>query len=182
MGDYTWIDEVMAATITFVQGPGLREVGNVLGFRWETQREETFYDAQWANAETMAPVVQAAELHGRLVLVEPNGFLTTRPETAATLSRAGSLISVYWNVNRLMSFVAARDGVVVRRFDPLLFTSTAEGTPLPEEEGLVFGQVEPSPLGAAMQLTERLTGVAIGRAWFLEEPRKTWAASGPAES
>jgi hypothetical protein len=182
VGDYTWVDEVMGASIAVVQGPELREVGDVLGFRWETEREESFYDAQWANAETMAPVVQAAELDGWLVLVEPNGFLTSRPETAATLSRAGSLFSVYWNVNRLMSFVAARDGVVVRRFDPLLFGSTAEGKPLAEEEGLVFGQVEPSPLSAAMQLTERLTGVTIGRAWILEETRKTWAAAGPADS
>jgi hypothetical protein len=179
MGDYTWIDEVTAATVTFIRGPGLREVGDALGFRWETECEKTFLDAQWANAETMTPVVQAAVLEGWLVLVEPNGFLAASPQTAALLSRGGSVVSVYWNVNRLMSFVAARDGMVVRRFDPLLFGSTAEGPPLPEEEGLVFGQVEPSALAAAVELTERLTGVPIERAWLLEGPRKTWRADEP---
>ena len=180
MAGYDWADEIMAVAITFVRGVGWREVGDLIGVQWSTERIATFHDAQWQQVDSMAPVVQAASLGDWLVLVEPNGYLTTMSETAAALSAGGMAVSVFWNVNRLMNLVLAREGAVIRRFDPLLFASTAWGEPLPEEAGLVFGEVEPSPLIAALELTERLTGVRVERTWLLDEPRPTWAATEPA--
>jgi hypothetical protein len=177
---YEWADEITAVTITLVRDLGLREVGDLIGVQWSTERSSTFHDAQWQQADTVTPVVQAEQLGDWLVVVEPNGFLTTMPDTVAALSADGAAVSVYWNVNRLMNVVVARDGAVVRRFDPLLFASTAQGEPLAEEAGLVFGQVEPSPLIAALELAERVTGVRIEKEWLLDEPRRTWAAHEPA--
>ena len=179
MAGYEWADEIMAVTITLVRGLGWREVGDLIGVQWSTERTSTFHDAQWWQVDTMAPVVQAGRLGDWLVVVEPNGYLTAMPDTAAAVSAGGTAVSVYWNVNRLMNVVVARDGTVVRRFDPLLFASTARGEPLPEEAGLVFGQVEPPPLIAALELAERVTGVRIEKRWLLDEPRRTWAATEP---
>jgi hypothetical protein len=176
---YEWADDIMAVTITFVRGLGLRHVGDLIGVRWSTERTATFHDAQWQQVDSAAPVLQAAQFGDWLILIEPNGFLTTTSATAAALSAGGMAVSVFWNVNRLMNVVVAHDGEVVRRFDPLLFASTAQGEPLPEEAGLVFGEVEPSPLIAALELAERLTGVRVQKTWLFDEPRRTWTATEP---
>ena len=179
MAGYEWADEIMAVAITFVRGLALQEVGDLIGVQWSTERTATFSEALWLQAESAAPVVQAGQLGDWVVVVEPNGFLTTMSATAAALSARGMVVSVFWNVNRVMNLVVARGGAVVRRFDPLLIASTAQGEPLPEEAGLVFGEADPSPLVAALELAERLTGVAIDKTWLLHEPRRTWAAAGP---
>jgi Family of unknown function (DUF6461) len=179
---YAWVDDVMAVTVTLVRGMDLRHAGDLLEVRWASERVEIFDDAQWRQVEAMSPVVQADELGDWLVLVEPNGWLTTLPDTAAALSRGGSLVSVYWNARALMRFVLARDGAVVRAFDPLLYELAPVGDPLPQEQGLVFGDPETSPRIAAMELAERLTGVRIDRDWLLDTPRRSWLVPEPVRS
>jgi DMSO/TMAO reductase YedYZ molybdopterin-dependent catalytic subunit len=180
VADHEWADDVVALTLTFVRGLGLGEVGDLLGLRWDTERPATFTDAEWQqDHETSTYAVQAAPLGGWIVLVEPNGYLTSLPRVVAALSRRGVAVSVFWNVNALMRLTAARDGAVVRAFDPLLFAASAEGEPLPQEEGLPFGEVGPVRQ-AALELAERLTGVHVDRTWLLEIPRSTWTTTGPA--
>ena len=178
MSDYAWADDVVGVTVAFVRGMQLREVGDLLGFQWASEREATFTEATWQQANhPLTYPVQAAEVGDWVVLVEPNGFQASLPTTIAALSRAGTAISVFWNVNRHMSVAVARDGTVVRSFDPLLFGVGAQGEPLPQEEGLPFGQ-EGAAVPAALELAERLTGVRIEKAWLLEAPHRTWSTTG----
>lgn len=183
MSDYAWVDDIVAVTITFVRGLELREVGDLLGFQWSTEREATFGDAEWQHVyATGTYPVQVADLDGWVVLVEPNGYLASIPATLVSLSRAGTAISVFWNVNAVMRFLAAWDGVLVRSFDPLLFEVDQKGDPLPQEEGLLFGWdgTDTRQQALALELTERLTGIRIDKYWLLEVARRTWSATGPA--
>jgi hypothetical protein len=184
VSDCAWADEVEAVTVAFVRGMALREVGDLLGFKWPSEREETFTEALWqqvalweqADDPQLYPV-QATEVDGWVVLIEPNGFQASLPATIAPLSRRGAAISVFWNVNRKMSVAVARDGVVVRSFDPLLFDVGAQGEPLPQEKGLPFGP-RGAALPAALELAMRLTSVRIEKAWLLEARHRTWNAAG----
>jgi hypothetical protein len=65
-------------------------------------------------------------------------------------------------------FGCARDGVLVRVFDPVLGTSEV-GDPLPEEAGAADGQ----PIHAPLALAEALTGVRVTAAWLLGQARPT---------
>jgi Family of unknown function (DUF6461) len=105
------------------------------------------------------------------VLLEPMGWVASDPGVLARLSEGGSAVNVYWNVNGVMSFGLARDGVLVRQFDPLLYDDAADA--LPEERDLPFG--EPGRVVAAsLALLTRMTGVRIDRTWLLERPRPTF--------
>ena len=73
---------------------------------------------------------------------------------AVELSRGASDVAFSWNVNALMTFVYARDGVLTRQFEPLLYDggSDAEQT-LPEERDLPFPRDDssaPTPRRAAL--------------------------------
>jgi hypothetical protein len=171
-----WTDDEMAMTVAFVRGLSVRELGDVLGFRWDTEREATWQEA-WEDADETAgtaSTVQVGEIDGWLAVAEPNGYAASWPEVVARLSRGGTAVSVFWNVNALMRFVLARDGAVVRSFDPLAFTVAPVGEPLAEEEGLPFGDPRRRPEIAALTLAERLTGIRLGRSWDLDTPRRTW--------
>ncbi len=179
MSDYAWAEDVVAVTVAFVRGMELRDVGGLLGFQWSSERDATFAEASWQQADDPVTCpVQAAEVGDWVVLVEPNGFQTSLPGTLAALSRGGVAVAVFWNVNMDMSVGVARDGAVVRSFDPLLFGVGGQGEPLPQEEGLPFGP-DGAARPAALELAERLTGVRIEKAWLLEAPHRTWSTTGP---
>jgi hypothetical protein len=176
VGDYDWIDDAAdGLTIAYVRGSSLREVGDVLEFRWDTERETTYGEALWQGVDTVegAWTVQVGELDGWIVVVEPNGSAAAGSDTVVRLSRGGTAVSVSWNVNLVMNFVLARDGVLVRRFDPLGPQVEPLGQPLPEEEGLPFG-IPGEPERAALMLAQRLTGIRPEREWILAAPRRTW--------
>lgn len=176
--EHDWADEVMAVTLTFVRGLNLRQIAELLGFDPSSERTTMFGDAdEQTDHGTGSYAVQVAEADGWAVVVEPNGYLTSLPGTVAALSVGGSAISVYWNVNALMRFTVARDGVVVRSFDPLLFDLGPEGEPLPEERGLTFG-VDATVRQSALELAARLTGIRIDQPWLLATPRPTWTTRG----
>jgi hypothetical protein len=114
--------------------------------------------------------VATDELDGWTVLIEPNGWITSLRGTLEALSTGGRAANVFWNVNALMRFGLAVDGVLVRQFDPLLYE--ADGA-LPDEADLPFGQ--PGRSGsAAMGLLMRLTGVEIDERWLLHRQRPTF--------
>jgi hypothetical protein len=102
------------------------------------------------------------------LVIEPNGYLSSIPAVLADLSRGGRALSVFWNVNALMSVCYAVDGDVRRSFDALLLDG--EGEPLPEESGLPFGHPG-KPRTAMLALVERITGVAVDRDWLMRTRR-----------
>jgi hypothetical protein len=175
---WAWADEVLGMTLTFVRGPSLREVGDVLRFRWDTERTTTWDEAQdQHDFGRIAYAVQVADLDGWTVLVEPNGYAAATPDVVAGLSRGGTAVSVFWNANAHTGFVLAREGDVVRSFDPLLFELGPRGEPLPEEHGLPFGRPGAGLARAALTLAERLTGVRVERDWLMEGTRRTWTTA-----
>lgn len=179
---YDWVSDIMAVSVTYVRGPDLRQVGDLLHFNWGTERRMTFGEAEDQQDYAAGRHVVQAELvesqRGRwLVLIEPNGYLAQDPDALSALSGAGVALSVYWNVEALMRFAMYADGVVVRSFDLLLTDVGPQGKPPVEEKGLRFG-VEGEPDAAAMTLAERLTGIAIERDWLMVEQHRTWTATG----
>jgi hypothetical protein len=64
-----------------------------------------------------------------------NGYQATLHELLGSLSEAGEAVVIYQNVNGLASFQYAKNGTIVRAFDPLLPDLVQMGEPLPEESG-----------------------------------------------
>ncbi|MCA0144204.1 DUF6461 domain-containing protein [Blastococcus sp. LR1] len=178
MSDYDWFD-IEAIALTFLRGARLEEVVHVLRLDPATERMRTFDDAEEdPDVSSDAFPVQMEELEGWLVVVEPNGFLMTDHHVLSRLSRGGTAICWFRNINAVSDFLVARDGEIVRAFDPVLFDDE-EGAPLPEEEGLDFADEDADPDALALTLMERLTGVRIEESWLLERPRRTWLAPHP---
>ena len=170
-----WSD-LMAVTVTFVKGVSPAEVVRRLG-RDPTSGENLLHEDVWelpgAGAELQL-AVQVDEIDGVTVIIEPNGWLLTTPEYAEAVSGGAEAVSVYWNVNAVMQFLLARDGRIVRRFDPLLYDQPGEGQPLPEESQLPFGDPELCR-DAAIELAERTAGVHLTREWLLTQRHPTWS-------
>lgn len=169
-----WTD-LMALTVTFVRGVSpdavVRRLGADPSAGVEMLHHEV-WEAQGSGAEFQLGV-QVDQVDGWTVVVEPNGWLLTAQGTAESVSAGGELVSVFWNVNALTQFIVARDTVVVRRFDPLLYDQPSIGEPLPEEAGLPFGQPGESR-AAAVELAEQLTGVRLTKGWLLNQPHPSW--------
>jgi hypothetical protein len=179
VSEYAWIDRVDALTLTLIQGAGLREVGEALGFDWSSERLVTFDDAfEDLDPEGWDYPVQVGELDGWTVVVEPNGFLLADEEKLAALSSDGAAVSAFRNINAQSRFILARRGGIVRSFDPVIPDYEPDGEPLPEESGLSFG-ADGDPTPASLVLLERVTGVPIEEDWLLDRPRRTWLAPEP---
>jgi Family of unknown function (DUF6461) len=109
------------------------------------------------------------------VAIQPVGYGTSLPEEVARLSAGGEAATVYWNVNAVMSASFARDGALLRTFDPLLYDAAGA---LDEERGLPFG-VEHAR-SAALAFMARVTGVVIERDWLLTPRRPAYRVRIPA--
>lgn len=124
-----------------------------------TRTETTFEDA--FNDFPLA-YVMVDDVAGGLLGAEHNGWQGVQEDVASRISRGGELASFYRNVNAVMTFVHAVDGVVLAMFDPLL-----EDVPeslLGHVEGLDFaGSTEAS----AFVLLERLTGIGLREEWLV---------------
>jgi hypothetical protein len=103
------------------------------------------------------------------VAIQPVGYGTSLPEEVARLSAGGEAASVYWNVNAVMSASFARDGTLLRTFDPLLYDAAGA---LHEEYGLPFGVAHAR--AAALAFMARITGVVIEHDWLLAPRRATY--------
>jgi hypothetical protein len=109
------------------------------------------------------------------VAIQPNGWGTSLPEEVTRLSVGGQAANVYWNVNAVMSASFARDGALVRTFDPLLYDAAGA---LDHEQGLPFGVHHAR--AAALAFMARVTGVVIERDWLLAPRRPTYRVRIPA--
>ena len=167
--DYAWSDrDLDAYCLTIVVGTDEALVLDAFAVDAGSRRTATFVE-QW---DMSAPggfgndTVQIAPLGDAIVCIEANGWAGVDEARAGRLSAGGSYAASYRSVNADMLVVVARDGVVTRTFDPLLYDAAGA---IPEEAGLPFG--EPGRCASAVfALLERLTGVSITRAWLLETP------------
>ena len=165
----------MAVTVTFVRDVRSEELVLRLGADPSAGVEMLHHEVWEAQGQgyDFRLGVQVDQMDGWTVVVEPNGWLLTVPATAELVSAGGELVSVFWNVNASTLFTVAKGGVIIRRFDPLLYDQPSIGDPLPEEAGLPFGHPG-EPRVAAVELAERLTGVRLTRDWLVNQPHPTW--------
>lgn len=98
---------------------------------------------------------------------ENNGIHGTSREVLMTMSMSATAMSLYRSVNADMAFTFYAGGERRRLFDPLLWPDEQYGEALAEEQGLVFGEESENPLGEALVLMERLTGLSLDRDWWL---------------
>jgi hypothetical protein len=177
---YEWIQEYESMTVTIIEGSELDEVLHAFGADGYSATRDTYEQALDRQAEAYqsfgdTAVLLVATSQDPIVIIEPNGFLGVDAVRLAALSEAGSAVSVYWNVNALMTFSVAERGDLVRSFDFLIPEVPQIGDPLPEEEQVPL--YEPGfERSAALSLAERITGVAIDERWF-REPLPSWTST-----
>ncbi len=111
--------------------------------------ESARYDRAWLAVGTAG---------AHTFLWEQNGWAARHGRVPNRLSQHGSFTCLYWNVNLKMEFLHARDGVIVRSFDPFWGDEpqddVSRGAPLAEEVGLRW---EARPKVAGLRLVGRLT-------------------------
>ncbi|NNN22572.1 MAG: hypothetical protein HKL80_11305 [Acidimicrobiales bacterium] len=119
--------------------------------------------------------VQIQPFGQAVILVEPIGFVGQSDPVPTLLSQNSKrLVSIYWNVEALMRFVLAENGVVIRAFDALCYGLDSEvGSPIALEGELPFGQVKNSHR-ALLALFEQLTGFTPTPKWLYHEKRPTY--------
>ncbi|MEI6666485.1 MAG: DUF6461 domain-containing protein [Chloroflexota bacterium] len=167
---FGWAAEIPALCLTFLEGMSPAEVESQLCGDPTTRHTATFAeaaDAQDYAAERFA--LQFGEVDGWTVIVEPNGYVCSQDAVLEALSANGPAAMVFWNVNMDSRFGYARNGALVRVFDPVLGTGEV-GDPLPEEAGLPAAT---EPIPAALMLAEALTGVTVDGPWVLDRERPT---------
>jgi Family of unknown function (DUF6461) len=176
--DFMWAESpdgrLEAISITLRQ-PADPKVIDILRPRSRYEQPMTVEEALRAELDVEdyawgSVLVQVDALDDWTMLVEPNGWVASTPETLADLSLGGTAINVFWNVNAAMQFGLARDGALVRLFDPLLYEDSREA--LPEERELEWGVGHPR--ASALALVERLTGIRIDRDWLLGRGRLSY--------
>lgn len=180
---YAWADAeelVDGLSLLFVR-PTPSRLAAGLAVRQEIPRRLTIREAQneltalddfaWASE-----YLQVDALGDWAVFVSPWGWATSLEEITAAISAGGEAVSLFWNVNAVMSVVVAQNGRVVRSFDPLLDDDGGER--LPEELGLPFGEPG-SPRAASLVLAERLTGQAVDFDWLISRRRRTFRVALP---
>lgn len=176
---YAWVEDDRYSsgyTVIFIKGLGVAEVLQVLG---GARREAGVLDgAQMAELQDEVtdpqtyegPTVLTAAAHdGGVVVNVPFGYHVS-PRRARALSRGGIAASYGNTVNGDDHVVVARNGKLLRNFDPFLDQSWDWNGPLPEEEGL---DLEHDTGPACWELLERLTSLTVTQAWF-EQPQPTY--------
>jgi hypothetical protein len=172
LGDpYAWTESdngpfALGATVALVKGCSAVRAVDVLGARRAAQRAPAQPVRDWAEQQDYrrgATAVEAGEISGWTVVVELYGYQATMPEALAALSSTGEAVVIYQSVNADSSFQYAKNGVIIREFDPLLPEQGGLGEPLPQEQGIVFPgeNGELHPMRGAFLLAERLTGIRL---------------------
>lgn len=118
----------------------------------------------WADRQDLSDygtAIEAGEIGGWTLVVELGGYRAT--ELLGELTRNGEAVVIFQDVNAHSSFQYAKNGSVVRYFDPLLTNMPQIGEPLPEEHGIAFPgeNGELHPMKGAFLLAERLTGIRL---------------------
>jgi hypothetical protein len=153
-----------AATLSLVKGIGPRAALRVLDRPPATplgtpKRIDSWVERQPYRNSHYYAAIYAGRRDGWTFVLEDNGFKAT--QRAGRLSRLGTAVIIYNNVNSLESFQYAQGGRVVREFDPLIYYQDERRNPLPEERGIMFGYRDYKSLARSMLLAHRLTGLRL---------------------
>lgn len=164
--DLDWVEDYEAVCVSLVQGMSPEEAvakltaGRARAFPTRVAAEDWVadsddYDRNW---------IVAGRVGDWTFIWEDNGFQGSLEEVAARMSVRSPFVSVFWNVNAVEAFTYARDGHVVRQFDPYAHDDDAgTGDALPAESGLDWDDAEVSML----RLQAAITGEPIANMSWL---------------
>ena len=119
-----WTEENIASCISVIDGVSPSDAieaiipGEPQRFASREEAEAWAYDFD-AEPDATRIWVAAGEIEGHTFVWEDNGFGGSDPGTAERLSANGRFVSVYWNVNGLMSFTFAEHERIEANFDAL---------------------------------------------------------------
>lgn len=170
MADYGWVETLEAFCFTAVVGIDVEEaIGRLGGNPCQAEAQRTFDECFWlADGPQWA---QVGTVDGGLLVAEHNGWRAE--ETVESLSRGARLACFFRNVQAVMHFVYAVDGLILAEFDPLLEVGPRNGgdshTIGPALQGLPFGLFGAE--WSALTLMERLTGVRVKADWLATPQR-----------
>lgn len=174
----SWTDawDALCVTLTLSLGPGeaarLMALGEFEAFpdlssaeAWVSQSET--YDRAW---------FATGAVDDWTFVWEANGWQGVTPDVALRLADGGPLLSMFWNVNSVMSFLAMDGGQVVRQFDPLFHDEQPPtddvGAPLSSESGLEW---EEAPRLSGLALLSVLAGTAaVDPSWLSTSGTRFW--------
>ena len=118
------------------------------------------YDAAWFATGRMG---------GWTFIWEANGWQGSLVENAVRLSAGGSLVSVFWNVNSDMTFLAMEAGEVTRQFDPVFHDDDQSPTPVIGDTIQFEDELDwrSAPRMSGLALLSRLTGTDLAHPSWL---------------
>lgn len=150
---YAWVDEALPDGFQVVVVPGMTA----------EQAIGVLRPVRGATSEEYERVAVIERPEG--VVIFTTWFVAERHLRA--LSRGGRLAASYSNtVEGDDHVLVARDGKVVRSFDPFTGDAYDRSAPLPQEKGL---DLEDDTWAASFTLLERLTGVPIAEGWLQDD-------------
>ena len=181
---YEWADDITPAdtySVAFVQGISTRDALRALGQVRRTVGSLNAGEAldlatNLSNPHTYEtpPIVQIGELDGGVIVYSPSGF---RPvDRLAALSSHGVAAAFTTTVELDTSIDVATKGRRIREFDPFYYHDEQRGRVLPQEQGMKFTDADGFP--PAWRFLDRMTGLHVGRDWFLETPHPTYVLTG----
>jgi len=115
--DYSWVNQMEAVCITVIFRGSRDAVFEVLGVDADSEHRAIFATAEGEQSEDRE-VVQVWRSGEHLLVVEPNGFAGSLPETLLPMVQDHDAVSVYWNVNANMRVVIVDNGDVGTRIRP----------------------------------------------------------------
>ena len=174
MEKYKWTEELEAFCLTLAVGAQRAEVERAFKIVPESRKLTTvaqYWETFGQDSQGGNDTVQIDTISGSIVAFESNGWTGADHYELKTFSliKCRVYVSIFRNINASTSFVLARDGQLVRQFDPLLYE--ADGAVV-EENAYAWGLEHPIP--SAFVLAEKLTGVSVTRDWLLGQAHPTY--------
>jgi uncharacterized protein DUF6461 len=170
-----------AACVTFVRSREEDDVLRCFGGDITTARQMdlrefvTTYNGE-IELYDYSPILLADTIGEWVVTVEENGFEGTRHEVVQQVSHGTQMVSIFWNVNGLSSFIYAVDGEVVTKFE-LQFPEARQGSD-PDRLNVYMADLprrERNSLTPWLQngfeLAEEITNVRLDQAWSTAKHR-----------
>jgi hypothetical protein len=161
--DDTWVGGWDALCVTLVRGLTPEEAAEAIALADFQGFENRLSAANWVVASDDYDRSQFAtgEVQGWTFIWEENGWQGVAREEGRLLGEASELYSMFWNLNAVMTFLAGRDGRVIRHFDPLFHDDPEPaldiGPAFDAEAGLDWPG---APRTSGLALLSALTGVA----------------------
>ncbi len=172
---YLWVNKLEPFCLTIAVGANLSSVERAFQIIPQTQKltlVSEYWETFGKDDEQGCGCVQINTIGSAVVTFESNGWAGVATyDNPSILSQINcpTYVSIYTSINADMSFVYAKDGILIRQFDPLLYD--AEGA-LSEEATFTWGLAEPT--ASAFCLAEKLTGIVVTKEWLLGQRHPTY--------